>query len=251
MSSPESDENDRTKCIRCDKVFCNQNCVACDECGGWLHIKCAGLKLKEFLKIDANTPFSCRYCLYYKCGKCSLPVYPTQNGIKCDIDGCEKWFHLNCTKFTLAEYKNQKSRLHTEPWYCPDCTKLPFANLSDNDFKKIASPEINLRDFIKNTPGISSFCTRCSVCSRKITKNQAPKSLPCKSLVHRKCSNISLSSLLSCKPSNLKHWSCNQCRAFSFPFQDMSIPDLLKLTYNSLFFLPLFGTVSGYTIRCL
>ncbi len=240
MSSSKEPSTPDTKCLRCEKIIGeNQNSISCDKCNGWLHIRCAGLKLKEFKKIcsDDLSTFICRYCDYYKCGKCTKPVYPTQNGIQCDIDLCEKWYHLRCTKFTMAEYLNSKSRLHTESWNCPCCTSIPFSDLSDKDFLETVQDDLKLNDFFKTLPNINSFKSRCSVCTRKITKNQEPKSIPCRdctSLVHRKCGNISLPNLLNCKPNQLKHWSCNTCMSHLFPFQDISTPDLQKLSYNNI-----------------
>ncbi len=240
-----SDTFDITKCLRCAKIIGdNQNSISCDKCNGWLHIRCAGLKLKEFKKIssDDNSTFICRYCDYYRCGKCSKPVYPTQNGIQCDTeDVCEKWYHLRCTKFTMAEYLNTKSRLHTETWNCPSCTNIPFHDLSDKVFLETVKPDLKLNDFFKSVPAINSFKTRCSVCTRKITKNQQPKSIPCRdcnTLVHRKCCNISFPDLLKCKPNHLKNWSCNTCLSHLFPFQDISTSDLQKLIYNNIISCP-------------
>ena len=127
MSKP----ND-TKCIKCSKKFLNkgQNLICCDNCSGLQHMKCAGLKLKEFHKIinDPNSKFLCTYCENFKCGKCSKPVYDGQNvnSIECSVEGCGTWYHLKCTEFTLAEYIDQNSRLHTNPWFCPLCTTIPF-----------------------------------------------------------------------------------------------------------------------------
>ena len=77
-----SNDSKVTKCLRCDKPVPG-NAIGCDICEGWLHLKCAGIKLKEFYKIceDVNTKFTCRYCKFYQCGKCSKPVYPSQKGI--------------------------------------------------------------------------------------------------------------------------------------------------------------------------
>ena len=172
-----------------------QNWISCDECSGWLHIKCAGIKLKEFkiINSDEKSTFVCRYCKYYKCGKCFKPVYPLQNGLICDLEECQKWFHLGCTQHSLADYKNSKSHLRINDWYCPNCVSLPFDNLNNKDFLNTVTPGLNLREYQKVIPGIDNFKQRCSVCCKNITRNQKPKSLPCvvcSTLVHRKCSNI-------------------------------------------------------------
>ena len=60
------------KCLKCKKLVTG-NSVCCDECDGWLHLKCAGMTLKIFKKLneDPSLAFSCDYCTYYKCGKCN------------------------------------------------------------------------------------------------------------------------------------------------------------------------------------
>ena len=239
-----SDPKDNVKCLRCDKtIFEGQNTIGCDECLGWLHIRCAGIRVKDFKKIcsDKNSSFICRYCTYYKCGKCCKPVYPVQNGIQCDLDDCQTWYHLRCTKFTLAEYLSKNSRLHTDEWFCPQCNSLPFMELNDKMFKETVKPDLDLKALFKNLTDTQTYQTRCSVCHKKITKNQQPKSFPCtscKSFVHRKCCNISLPDLLETKASGIKNWSCNSCMTEYFPFQNTEAQDLLKLNFNSLVHCP-------------
>ena len=36
-----------TKCLKCKKLVTG-NRVCCDECDGWLHLKCASMTLKSF-----------------------------------------------------------------------------------------------------------------------------------------------------------------------------------------------------------
>jgi hypothetical protein len=254
MSADSDSDSEVTKCIRCDKPV-SGNTIGCDICEGWLHLKCAGFKLKEFYKIceDVNTKFICRYCKFYQCGKCSKPVYPTQNGIQCDIDNCEKWYHLRCTKFTMAEYLSKSSRLHTENWYCPLCISFPFSDLSQKAFTEVVKPDCNLKTFFSKRPGINAYKNCCSVCTRKITKNQHDKSFPCsecKSLIHRKCSNISPHELINCKPSHLKRWSCNSCMASQFPFQNIAASEVEKMSFNSLFSCPCLADSSDVPNNC-
>ena len=117
------------KCIKCKKpVLENQNSICCDSCDGWLHLKCSGLTKIFFEKEYCNTNkiFNCTYCENYRCGKCAKPVYHNVNSIRCDSDSCHLWYHLKCTHFSLAEYHNKTSRLHTEHWFCPKYTSLPY-----------------------------------------------------------------------------------------------------------------------------
>ena len=40
------------KCTNCAKLCIDgQNCIQCDKCDCWQHLKCSGLKLKEFKKV--------------------------------------------------------------------------------------------------------------------------------------------------------------------------------------------------------
>ena len=46
------------KCTNCAKLCIDgQNCIQCDKCDCWLHLKCSGLKLKEFKKVGKETEF--------------------------------------------------------------------------------------------------------------------------------------------------------------------------------------------------
>ena len=59
------------KCIRCSKhFFPNQNAIKCDNCEGWLHLRCSGMKLRDFKMIREDTEYICEYCVKYPCGKC-------------------------------------------------------------------------------------------------------------------------------------------------------------------------------------
>ena len=251
MSKP----ND-SKCIKCEKKNLeNKNVICCDNCNGWLHIKCAGLKLKEFHKIcsDPSLDFLCNYCINFKCGKCSRPVYEGKNSIVCSVDECSTWFHLRCTEFTLAEYVDTESRLHSEDWICPLCYRLPFSDLKDIDFAETLNQDHNLKKYFLDFPNRDLYNTRCSVCSKKVNGNQQQKSLLCTgccSFVHRKCSNISTHNLLMSKPSHLKNWFCNSCLCNRFPFQLIDDSDLHRLEFNSQFPCPCLSDSSDAVPDC-
>ena len=102
-------EEVRYKCIKCRKDVLG-NSICCDNCDGWLHLKCSGLTKKIFEKEYCNSSknFSCKYCLNFRCGKCDKPVYEQNDSIQCDSDSCQIWYHLRCTHFSLAEYQNKK-----------------------------------------------------------------------------------------------------------------------------------------------
>ena len=99
-----------THYIKCTKLIPEDgNSICCDDCDGWLHLKCSGLTLKTLKKLGKDKSlFQCTFCQNYKCGKCEKPVYNSQNGVLCDTESCQTWFHLKCTHFTLKDYANKK-----------------------------------------------------------------------------------------------------------------------------------------------
>ena len=56
---------DNDNCKICIKVFkTNQNCIYCDICKMWLHLKCANLSLHQFNSLsNTDLPFYCVTCL--------------------------------------------------------------------------------------------------------------------------------------------------------------------------------------------
>ena len=167
-------DSEMVKCIKCNKyVYENQNSIGCDDCLGWLHLKCSGLTLKKFKELGKNDDdFFCKWCLNYKCGKCEKPVLPNHNAIQCDTDSCETWFHLKCTRFTLAEYKNKKSRLHTENWHCPDCLCTPYSELPQKEFMKLCNDDKRLKNYFNFVTSSDVYNKKCTVCNKEIRDSQ-------------------------------------------------------------------------------
>ena len=240
MSTSNADDHTtdkNEKCVKCSKiVYENSNSIACDKCQGWLHLRCSGLKRKDFVKITEDTEFICKYCKNSPCGKCNAPVYPFQNAIQCSHDDCLSWYHLRCTHFTSGEYYNRKSRLHTEAWYCPECTHLPFDNINCNEFTQLINDDTRLKEYFNILTCNKKFSNKCSVCKRGISRKNIPKSFPCTSChtyVHRTCTNLSQSEILQLTPSQIRHWECNTCRVNHFPLQDIDNLQLTHLSFNS------------------
>ena len=52
-----------TNCMKCKKIVPeNGNSICCDDCDGWLHLKCSGLTLKTLKKLGKdNSPFQCAH----------------------------------------------------------------------------------------------------------------------------------------------------------------------------------------------
>ena len=188
----------RVKCAKCRKfVYETQNSICCDNCNNWVHLRCSGISKKEFQKLsnDPKLSFCCKYCQYYKCGKCFKPVLDDQNALQCDNSDCSTWYHLGCTKVSLNKYQEFNKEIDTNTWICSYCYTFPFEGITDNNFGK---PFYSLNKIEKNVLMDivnQNFKTTCSVCKRKIRKDKLYKDIPCKScthLVHRKCSCISI-----------------------------------------------------------
>ena len=230
----------KCKCIKCGKlVLEGQNSICCDSCDGWLHLKCSGLTKKVFEKeyCGTNKSFTCKYCLNYRCGKCDKPVYE-KNSIKCDSDSCQLWYHLGCTHFSLAEYKNKKSRFHTEHWFCPKCTCVPFEEISQSDFLKLNNDDRILKEYFTAITSNTHINDICTICDKKIYQNHIRKSFPCtacNAFIHRRCTGFSTPEMLLFKPSQLKHWNCISCVEQKFPMTNADDEELARFAFNSNF----------------
>ena len=223
-------------CIKCKKkVFPTQNKVCCSDCDGWLHLKCSGLTLKALKTLTKDKlTFQCKYCKNYKCGKCEKPVYDGQNAIQCDVDECQTWFHLKCTRFTLSEYVNKKSRLHTDHWYCSNCTCFPFDNLSQGEFMKLQTDYTKLKEYFSFITSNTQYSKTCSVCTKQVKNvKHAFPCTSCNTYIHRKCTGVPLSQILQGKPKQFKYWNCKTCMSNHFPFADLDDGEVHKLSFNS------------------
>ena len=146
------------------------------------------------------------------------------------------WYHLKCTHFTLAEYVNKKSRIHTDDWFCSSCTSLPFFDLSNNDFLNHINDDLKLRDYFQKVTQICTYSKTCSVCTKKVNNSHIAKSfacIECKSYVHRRCTGLGPHEMLHSKPNQMKHWSCQTCNTRKFPFTVLHDTDVTKLGFNS------------------
>ena len=220
------------KCPPCKKVLTKKNCILCDLCENWFHLKCTKLLKKDFDKhCDNETlPFICLYCQNFPCGKCKLPVFNHNHAIFCESH-CANWYHLKCTKVTLSQYNILKTS--PEPWICGSCIAFPFSSLNDNELVLEYSPDI-LFD-------IDTYPDRCSTCCRKIVQNKKKKALPCKTchlLVHRKCTDMPLSTLNSLNKKELFNWECKKCLSEKFPFVSLDAKGIIELSFNSNFDCP-------------
>ena len=96
------------------------------------------------------------------------------------------------------------------------------------------------------------FDHNCSVCTRKINKNQLQKALPCASclsLIHRKCSGFSPYELNTTDPSKLTYWECKKCHSEKFPNNSISDEELYAMSYNSNFSCPCQSDVENEVYR--
>ena len=229
-------------CSKCTKVvYENSNCICCDDCQNWFHLRCTNLNLKEFNKFtkDSSLTFCCDFCTNYKCGKCNKPVFDNQNAIYCN--SCFLWYHVRCSKLSLIHY-HELSR-SSESWTCTNCFTFPFHNINDNEILENFDNTFDRLDTFSNqifeTSQQKDFSTTCSVCSKRTIKPQKIKKLipcpTCHSLIHPKCSKIPLCDLISIKRNQFKYWECIKCCTDKFPFADIDNSEIQHLNFNSNF----------------
>ena len=108
---------------------------------------------------------------------------------------------------------------------------LPFHILTINQF-------LNFIESNNNIPPPSTqtfkYVNTCSICNRKNKKNDL-KCSTCKSTIHKKCTRLKTTKLLSIKVKGQKSWQCLSCQKLKFPFAALSNHDIQKDSFNSLF----------------
>ncbi len=153
-------------CSKCNKYMSNnQNCIYCDLCSLWFHVKCLDMSLKQFRHLAcSDSPYFCHSCiaaelpfvsienacfdgLFFNmptsandgcypndlCTQCYKVCKPNQNCILCD--NCEIWQHVKCTSLSHNEFLDLSSS-HCD-FYCNSCFRsmFPFSNLTCIDFR--------------------------------------------------------------------------------------------------------------------
>ena len=228
-----------TKCKTCNKYITDrQSNHACDNCHNFFHIRCTHYKVKEFQKLisNPNFKFKCTFCMFYKCGKCSKPVFEDDNALQCDSE-CKEWFHLRCTTISKTQYVLFQNNENTDTWICYNCYVFPFSQLNNIDFIKLFADTNKIEQKTsKLTDDKILFYDNCSVCNRKIMKNKIKKGIFCgfcKHIVHRKCSGVSLNELITNSSNFLENWACITCMQTYLPFTNLERDELFKLTFNS------------------
>ena len=114
---------------------------------------------------------------------------------------------------------------------------LPFFSLTNNQFLNF----LNINIYVSNhqvdenrfTNPINSL--PCSVCYKKNKKTNSLKCNTCKSLIHKKCTNLKTNDILYIKTSKKKTWECLACQALKFPFSALNDHGIQKETFNSNF----------------
>ena len=245
------------KCKHCSKiVYDNSNSICCNKCENWFHVpKCAKIKIKDFDKFvkDKSLNWICTYCVLFPCLKCDKPVFNFQNKIKCIC--CSKLIHLKCSGLNRLNKQD-------DAFICNLCYAPPFSSLSNVLFLEELNVDSVFEDLSATNytfdPQFDNFRKCCSVCNKKHSPKtlnkfkSARKLIPCnscKSLIHRKCSNIPLSELLLNDKLRMSTWECMHCISSKFPFSNTSDLELDKLAFNSLFSCSCLKTTNFDSIR--
>ena len=152
--------------------------------------------------------------------------------------GYNLWIHQKCANLTNNEYKEFQNEVN-EAWHCRNCKAdiLPFFNLTNNQFLNF----LNINIYVSNHQVDENRLTNpinslpCSVCYKKNKKTNSLKCNTCKSLIHKKCTNLKTNDIIYIKTSKKKTWECLAWQALKFPFSALNDHDIQKETFNSNF----------------
>ena len=164
------------RCPSCKTEVKNKtDCICCDKCNKWFHLKCTEIKRSEFeiYCIDNTFEWICENCSNDCCKKCEIIFRKKDNAISCDL--CEYWYHLNCSGINKDLFN--KLGESDDNWYCTSCKNIifPFNSIDNKKLISITFNSIHSREyenkpctlFIPNTATLVScpdFSPNCSVC---------------------------------------------------------------------------------------
>ncbi len=150
-------------CLKCKEItHDNQDCIHCDDCCRWIHVKCSGLTQKRFLELgnDLTSNWFCKNCLaktlpFQKvsstyqflvnnvtgydpplkfgksCSVCDKRVINIEKALPCH--SCQKFIHRNCTH--LTEQQLVDLGVNIEQWFCKSCRDdaFPFNSIENHE----------------------------------------------------------------------------------------------------------------------
>ena len=218
--------NSKNKCTHCQS-YIKKIHIKCIDCKGYFHLKCADVKLKNLKSLVFN--FKCQYCINFPCIKCVKPVLNHHKAIFCDC--CKKWIHLKCSGMTMFQYQ-QLSKQNYD-WYCSECFQFPFSTNNDEVFFKLFDSKAQKSINHKNVIEMSSKCSICNKNAKSETiKNKMIPCFGCNSLIHKKCSGLTIREIFNFKES-FSLWQCNSCMEDKFPLCNAKDEELIALGFNS------------------
>ena len=111
---------ENSNCPVCRKICLDtQNCICCDNCENWFHLRCSKLTRKDFKFFQNPTSI---YTLAIIAPTTSvenvLNLFLTTTMPCCDNTCCNTWFHLKCTNISLHTYSTMHYNKNTEQWFC-------------------------------------------------------------------------------------------------------------------------------------
>ena len=166
------DTMDENTCKYCLKLLPeNCNCIFCEICKSWIHIKCLRMSLCRLRELDnSNDPFYCPKCiaaelpfmllsdrifnisvitssipivnvrnLSFPCKFCNNSCKRNQNSIFCEV--CQLWVHLKCTALSIHQFKDYAS--NSLPYFCSSCLSenLPLNALEPIDHGELCDDD--------------------------------------------------------------------------------------------------------------
>ena len=124
-------------CKICYKRFSSvDDCLFCESCCRWVHLKCTTLSNKGFDEMCKNClPFYCNVCTpkMSLCCKCQLVCANTKRYFTCFL--CYQKCHVECVSIQNKNIKNHIKKGNFK-YYCDNCKKsvFPFQNVDNLDY---------------------------------------------------------------------------------------------------------------------
>ena len=222
------------------KVSEKSDCISCDNCFKWYHLRCTDLTRTQFEIFTREKSFEwiCNLCVKNSCNKCNI-LTKQGNSIQCDK--CENNYHLSCTGLSKTAY------IPTTSWYCYQCHEdiFPFNSITIKQVFNLTFNSLNLDKHPNHIRSIHNsiqnldnnvnpqFSNNCNVCDKKVDRPNSSIPCPsCKCLTHKSCSKLS-KKVLDYLRLNPNAWECPTCLSDKFPFMESDDVDIFMDSFNS------------------
>ena len=183
-------------CMHC-KINCDadSNCILCDYCTNWYHVRCAGVSNKKFLEFN-NSPqlkYMCKFCKRKKsCDNCKKSIS--------DNDPSHSIYCFSCGLL-----------------YCHECEKLSYSEIQRlNAIEQV---------YICHECSLDYYCLVC----KHLCNHGCIQCNSCKSWIHFKCTKMTKKQISRFSRIENSVYFCTPCVSANLPFSKIQTPKLISL----------------------